>query len=356
MYKPDVDICSVSKTFDESKVIDNVSLQVEPGEFLTLLGPSGCGKTTLLRLIAGFETPTSGRIFLRGEEVTYVPPYKRNVHTVFQQYALFPHLTVARNVAFGLERRKLSSSEIAFRVRAALELVRLSGFEDRYPAQLSGGQQQRVAIARAIVLEPKVLLLDEPLSALDLKLRREMQIELKNLQRRLGISFIYVTHDQQEALAMSDRIAVMRAGKIVQIGPSAEVYDKPRTPFVADFIGEANILTAKIVDSCNKRLTLEVHGRKMEITTDIHPTEATVKIAIRPEKISLSTQNGCTAIPGLIEERLYLGDSTQWRIRLDEGHIVTVVEQGQTNHRCNKGDRVYLSWNAEATVLLEEDA
>lgn len=356
MRKPDVEISSVSKYFDKTKVIDNVTLQVEQGEFLTLLGPSGCGKTTLLRLIAGFEQPNSGRILLDGEDVTATPPYRRNVHTVFQQYALFPHRSVAGNVAFGLERRKIARGELQQRVRAALDLVRLTGLDDRYPSQLSGGQQQRVAIARAIVLEPRVLLLDEPLSALDQKLRKEMQVELKKLQRRLGISFVYVTHDQQEALAMSDRIAVMRAGRIEQLGRGEEVYERPRTPFVADFIGEANILSASVRSRTDTLLELEVCGRRLEVAGRSREIGAQVRIAIRPEKIRLSTTDTTHSIPGVVTERIYLGDSTNWRVELLDGSTVAVQEQNLGNGSCNRGDRVYLSWDEQCAVLLEEEA
>ncbi len=355
MRRPDVEISNVSKYFDKTKVIDDVTFQVEHGEFLTLLGPSGCGKTTLLRLIAGFEQPNSGRILLDGEDVTTIPPYRRNVHTVFQQYALFPHRSVAGNVAFGLERRKIARSELQERVRAALDLVKLTGLDDRYPSQLSGGQQQRVAIARAIVLEPRVLLLDEPLSALDQKLRKEMQVELKKLQRRLGISFVYVTHDQQEALAMSDRIAVMRAGRIEQLGRGEEVYERPRTPFVADFMGEANILSANVCSRTSTRLELEVCGRRLEVTGRNREVGAQVRIAIRPEKIRLSTTDTTHSIPGTITERIYLGNSTHWRIELLNGSTVAVQEQNLGNGSCSRGDRVYLSWDERCAVLLEEE-
>lgn len=352
----DVEISSVSKYFDKTKVIDDVTLQVEQGEFLTLLGPSGCGKTTLLRLIAGFEQPNSGRILLGGEDVTTVPPYRRNVHTVFQQYALFPHLNVAGNVAFGLKRRGVAQSLLQERVCAALELVRLRGLEDRYPAQLSGGQQQRVAIARAIVLEPRVLLLDEPLSALDQKLRKEMQVELKNLQRRLGISFIYVTHDQQEALAMSDRIAVMRAGRIEQLGRGEEVYERPRTPFVADFIGEANILSGSVCSFTDTHLEVEVCGRRLEVAGRGRAVGSQVRVAIRPEKIRLSNTDSAHSIAGTITERIYLGDSTHWRIELLDGSRLAVQEQNLGNGLYSRGDIVYLSWDKHWAVLLEEDA
>lgn len=351
----DVEISSVSKYFNKLRVIDDVTLQVEQGEFLTLLGPSGCGKTTLLRLIAGFEQPNSGRILLGGEDVTTTPPYRRNVHTVFQQYALFPHLNVAGNVAFGLKRRGVNHNQLQERVKAVLDLVRLTGLEDRYPAQLSGGQQQRVAIARAIVLEPRVLLLDEPLSALDQKLRREMQVELKSLQRRLGISFVYVTHDQQEALTMSDRIAVMRAGRIEQLGRGEEVYERPRTPFVADFIGEANILNANVCALTGTHLEVEICGRRLEVAGRGREVGAQVKIAIRPEKIRISNTDSTHSLAGIVTERIYLGDSTHWRVELLNGSTVVVQEQNLGNGSFSRGESIYLSWDKQCAVLLEED-
>src|SRR5215813_2050407 len=242
----EVELSSVSKQFGGVTVVDSVSLGVRRGEFLTLLGPSGCGKTTLLRMIAGFERPDSGSVRLGERDVTDVPPFRRDVTTVFQQYALFPHLDVFRNVAFGLQRRRVRREEIATRVKNALEMVKLNGLERRMPSALSGGQQQRVALARALVLEPRILLLDEPLAALDLKLRKQMQIELKALQQRVGISFIYVTHDQEEALTMSDRVAVMNSGRIEQTGSAAEIYERPQNEFVAGFIGVSNILTGTV--------------------------------------------------------------------------------------------------------------
>ncbi len=238
----EVEIQNVTRRFGSVTAVESVSLEVGRGEFLTLLGPSGCGKTTLLRMIAGFETPDEGRVLLGGADVTDLPPFKRDVTTVFQQYALFPHLNLFDNVAFGLERRRTPRDEIKRRVADALSMVRLAGLDSRSIGELSGGQQQRVALARSLVLEPRVLLLDEPLAALDLKLRKQMQVELKSLQRRLGISFIYVTHDQEEALTMSDRIVVMNAGRVEQVGSAEEVYERPATEFVAGFIGISNII------------------------------------------------------------------------------------------------------------------
>ncbi|MEW6731403.1 MAG: ABC transporter ATP-binding protein [Acidobacteriota bacterium] len=354
----DVEISRVTKVFGKAKAVDDVSLQIARGKFLTLLGPSGCGKTTLLRMIAGFETPTEGKILLDGQDVTNIPPYKRNVHTVFQQYALFPHRTVSGNIAFGLERRGLAKAEIKKKIAEAIELVQLQGLEDRYPNQLSGGQQQRVAIARAVILEPRVLLLDEPLGALDLKLRKEMQIELKKLQRRLGISFIFVTHDQEEALTMSDRIAVMRQGHIEQIGSAQEIYEHPRTEFVADFIGVSNIISVEVVSTESGRTRLRIGDTELSLTTtQTLPANGQIKIAVRPEKIRLSQTAQGLALAGIIEERVYLGDSTHWRIRLKDGSLITVFEQ---NHSINNltshytiGQSIYLNWDEQNSILFD---
>jgi len=248
-----VELRNVTKRFGDFTAVDRIDLTIKAGEFLTLLGPSGCGKTTVLRMLSGFETPSEGSVWLAGANVTHLPPYRRDVNQVFQSYALFPHLTVQDNISFGLRMRKLSKAEIAERVRNVIELVSLSGMEKRKPSQLSGGQRQRVALARAIVCQPKVLLLDEPLSALDAKLRHAMQMELKRLQKKLGITFVFVTHDQEEALTMSDRIAVVNKGRIEQVGDCANIYHAPRTSFVANFIGQANIIAAKVAATVTTR-------------------------------------------------------------------------------------------------------
>jgi spermidine/putrescine transport system ATP-binding protein len=255
-----VELREVSKRFGEVEAVHQVSLQIREGEFFSLLGPSGCGKTTTLRMIAGFERPDAGEILIRGQRMNEVPPFHRPVNTVFQHYALFPHMTVFENVAFGLEMKRLPREEIRRRVAEALRLVRLTGLENRYPRQLSGGQQQRVALARALVNRPAVLLLDEPLGALDLKLRKEMQLELKNLQHQVGITFIYVTHDQEEAMTMSDRIAVMNQGRVLQVGTPVEIYERPATRFVADFIGETNFLEGRLVAFEEGYARVEVEG------------------------------------------------------------------------------------------------
>jgi putative spermidine/putrescine transport system ATP-binding protein len=316
-----VSIRNLVKRFDGVAAVDGVSLDVAEGEFVTLLGPSGCGKTTLLRVIAGFERPDSGIVRLNGEDVTGVPPHRRDVHTVFQNYALFPHLSVAGNVAFGLKRRGLARDEVTRRVTDALELVRLPGLGDRAPAQLSGGQQQRVAIARAVVLEPRVLLLDEPFGALDRKLREEMQTDLKELQRRLGISFVFVTHDQDEALAMSDRVVVMNEGRIEQQGPPREIYERPRTRFVAGFVGVTNVVGG---------------------------------VAVRPEKIRFVDALESGATGATVEDARYLGDVTHWRVRLDDGTpwIVYARNDGEAAELA-PGLRVGLAWDPEHAIHLE---
>ena len=318
----------VTKRFGETAAVDGVSLDVAPGEFVTLLGPSGCGKTTLLRLVAGFEQPDEGEILIAGRDVTADPPHRRQVHTVFQQYALFPHLSVARNVAFGLERKRLSRNEVSRRVGEALELVRLSGLEDRLPSQLSGGQQQRVAIARAVVLEPKALLLDEPLGALDRKLREGMQSELGELQRRLGIAFVFVTHDQEEALSMSDRVVVMNAGRIEQEGAPREIYERPRTRFVAEFVGVTNLLERDA-------------GGGLET------------IAVRPEKVRFTPPEEGGALEGTIEEARYLGDVTHWRVRVGERLWTVFTQNDGAGATPEVGGRVGLRWEPDHAVPLE---
>jgi putative spermidine/putrescine transport system ATP-binding protein len=315
----------VTKTFDGKVVaVDQVTLDIAAGEFFSLLGPSGCGKTTSLRMIAGFEMPDSGRVHVGGQDITDVPVHKRDMGMVFQSYALFPHRTVAENVAFGLRMRRIGRAEIERRVKAALGQVALTGLEDRKPSQLSGGQQQRVALARALVIEPPVLLCDEPLGALDRKLRQQMQFELKELQKRLGVTLVFVTHDQEEALAMSDRIAVMSRGRIEQVGSPAEIYERPRTRFVADFIGEINIF--------------EESGRAW---------------ALRPEKIRFVPPAGAR-ITGVVKTANFLGGSTLYRIDGGDGRAVLAREThgGERSPR-GAGDAVGLAWNDTDTVLLD---
>ncbi|MEK7234200.1 MAG: polyamine ABC transporter ATP-binding protein [Elusimicrobiota bacterium] len=315
-----LEVGPLNKAFGTSTVLRDVRLSVRTGEFMTLLGPSGCGKTTTLRIIAGFETPDGGRVRLNGVDVTDTPPYERDVHTVFQHYALFPHLNVSDNIAFGMRMDKVSEGEIRKRVPEALAMVKLKGFESRPIQSLSGGQMQRVALARAIAGRPAVLLLDEPLGALDLKLRKEMQLELKGLQRRLGIAFIYVTHDQEEAMTMSDRIAVFNHGRIEQVGTPGEIYETPKTSFVADFIGGANIFSAKVLDGARGRAHLLLEGEH-EFDVPLDPNEtlpevgARVKVAIRPERVKVYYKDelpfGLIRFDAVLKDTVFLGDACQ---------------------------------------------
>src|SRR4051812_5371187 len=313
-----VELRHVTKRFADFTAVDDVSLSIRAGEFITLLGPSGCGKTTILRMISGLETPTSGEVLLDGVDVTNLPSYRRDVNQVFQNYALFPHLRVADNIAFGLKMKKLPREQIASRVAEAIEMVELAGMERRLPSELSGGQKQRVALARAIVNRPKVLLLDEPLAALDAKLRRAMQIELKRLQHRLGITFVFVTHDQEEALVLSDRIAVMNAGKIEQLGAVTEIYHRPQTHFVASFIGEANVLAARVIarDGLNVRVRI---ADAIELTlVDRNITSDEVLLSIRPEKVRVQRTRpaGDNVFAARIEEEIFRGAMDQLSLRI----------------------------------------
>ena len=351
----EVQLQHVTKRFGEVTAVDEVSLSVLQGEFLTLLGPSGCGKTTLLRMIAGFETPDSGRVILAGRDVTDVSPNERNVTTVFQHYALFPHMTVSGNVAFGLERRRVARDVIKRRVAAALEMVRLGGMETRLPGELSGGQQQRVALARALILEPRVLLLDEPLAALDLKLRKQMQLELKSLQRRLGISFVYVTHDQEEALTMSDRIVVMNAGRIEQTGRAEEIYERPLTEFVAGFIGVSNVIEGVIESVTGAYATVRIGNATIKVAGDGLKKAEGVRLLIRPEKIDIAIEASEQTLSGEIELAVYLGESTQLRVSLGDGQALTVLEQNRAAFQSAEariGLRVFLQWEPECAVIL----
>jgi spermidine/putrescine transport system ATP-binding protein len=331
-----VELVSLTKRFTEVAV-DSIDLQVASGEFFSLLGPSGCGKTTTLRLIGGFEQPTSGRILLDGVDVSVMPAHKRNVNTVFQSYALFPFLTVFDNVSFGLRNKGLTKDELRNRVYSALDLVKLRAFEKRRPGQLSGGQQQRVALARALVLQPSVLLLDEPLGALDAKLRRSLKVELKALQEQVGITFLYVTHDQEEALTMSDRLAVMRDGKIVQIGPPTEVYEQPADTYVADFLGVSNLMPVDVVSrgpgsSCEVRLgeaVLSVDHGGLDAPDQAHAV-------IRPERVRIEDYGsvGPNRVPAMVERLVYLGSATQVFLRLGAGCDIQVLLQndGSSDH------------------------
>jgi spermidine/putrescine transport system ATP-binding protein len=348
---------NVTKRFGEHVAVDDVSLAIEQGEFFSLLGPSGCGKTTTLRMLAGFEAPSAGRIMLEGEPVEKVPPYERDVNMVFQSYALFEHLNVADNVAFGLKRRKVEKPEVKRRVAEALELVNLAERSDARTNELSGGQKQRVALARALVNRPKVLLLDEPLGALDLKLRRQMQVELKQIQREVGITFVYVTHDQEEALSMSDRIAVMNAGRVAQIGPPEDVYEHPSEEFVAGFIGISNLL-AGVVDDDDGMVRL-ANGLKVPAPIpDGCSRGDAVNLSVRPEKIAIEEEvtDGMVTLQGTIEARVYLGTTTQITVALGDGARLVALEQAW--HRARADDRwepgmtVKLGWLPENCLVL----
>jgi spermidine/putrescine transport system ATP-binding protein len=329
----EIQLEELTKSFEGVVAVDGIDLHMPPGEFFTMLGPSGCGKTTTLRMIAGFERPTSGRIVLDGTDVARVPPHKRNVNTVFQSYALFPHLDVAGNVAFGLKYQKLGKDEQAKRVGEALELVNLSGFARRKPGQLSGGQQQRVALARALVLRPRVLLLDEPLGALDARLRKNLQVELKALQAELGITFVFVTHDQEEALTMSDRIAVMSDGIVEQAGAPREVYEEPRTVFVADFLGVSNLLAADAVGLDGDACSVRVGDRTFRAQQGATDSRGEVKVMIRPERVEIEPHaaGGDNRLPGVVERSVFLGGSHEVHVRVLGGDLVkaTIANDGK---------------------------
>ncbi len=346
-----VELRDVVKRFGAVTAVNHISLKIKDGEFFSLLGPSGCGKTTTLRMIAGFELPTSGDIMIGSEIQGYLPAYKRPVNTVFQNYALFPHLSVAQNVAFGLEMQKVNKSDIKRRVQEALDLVHLGDMGYRKPKQLSGGQQQRIALARALVNHPKVLLLDEPLGALDLKLRKAMQVELKALQVRVGITFVYVTHDQEEALTMSDRIGVMDQGKLLQVGSAQEVYETPSTRFVSDFIGDTNYLDGHIVQ-------IEKDWVELFVEPDFHIRSTfsqeisrgrQASVAIRPEKlfINLEPQPDFNQVEGTVQEIIYTGSATTYLVALPNGAILTARQQNSAaipHTQAHPGEKVTLSW------------
>jgi spermidine/putrescine transport system ATP-binding protein len=364
-----VQLVKVSKSFGEVKAVDNLSIEIQRGEFFSLLGPSGCGKTTTLRLLAGFEEPDEdgGEVRLLGETVNKKRPYERRVAMVFQNYALFPHLTVARNVSFGLEQRKTPKAEIEGRVRRALEMVRLKPdvFSSRLPSQLSGGQRQRVALARALVLEPAILLLDEPLGAIDLKLRKEMQLELKALNKQLGTTFVYVTHDQEEALTMSDRIAVMDNARVAQLGTPAEIYENPRTEFVAKFIGESNFFTGEVDERSQEGWIIRQTGGEC-FRVPNHPglkPGAKVRIAVRPEWMDVSrpeqVPTGENALKGVIREIIYLGETMHVIVTLPETGDVTVAvrNEGQLIKPLGwkRGDPAAVAWLPEDCQVLEDE-
>jgi spermidine/putrescine transport system ATP-binding protein len=380
----DVELLGISKAFGITRAVRDLTLKVEQGIFFSLLGPSGCGKTTTLRLIAGFDQPTTGRVLIRGVDMAGLPAYRRDVNTVFQSYALFPHMSVADNIAYGLRQRHISRAEIRRRVGEALEMVRLVGGEARRPNELSGGQQQRVALARALVNRPTVLLLDEPLSALDLKLRKEMQAELKALQHTVGITFIYVTHDQEEAITLSNRIAVMNAGRLEQEGTPEEVYEHPQTRFVADFIGLTNFISATVRTTGGSGRGVVVSTPIGEIIcSGIQPAVTDgeyVTVTLRPEKVLVlppdaPLQQSWNSVPGIVMQAIFLGAQNEYRVRVGdaaEGQEITVRQQnrgpltgaGESEsydtgldrdwHVFGPGQRVLLTWRHEASLILRE--
>jgi spermidine/putrescine transport system ATP-binding protein len=360
----DVYLDRVTKRFHDVVAVDDLSLQIGRGEFFSLLGPSGCGKTTTLRMIGGFEEPTVGTVYLRGRDVTDLPPYRRNVNTVFQSYALFPHLSVFDNVAFGLRRRKVGRDDVERRVRDSLCLVGLSHLEARKPSQLSGGQQQRVALARALVNEPQVLLLDEPLGALDLKLRKQMQLELKRIQNEVGITFVYVTHDQEEAMTMSDRIAVMEDGRIKQIGEPEDVYERPRTEYVAGFLGASNLLNGRVETRTGAAGTVVIEGGSViRVPIELlNGNGATVRVGVRPEKIRLEKDEGpapadWNEVKGLLRMASFVGVSHQYTVEGPGGKELTVYAQNDgAENAPHPGERVRLLWRPEHTFVVAPEA
>ena len=347
-------IDGVTKMFGAFCAVDDVSFTIREGEFFTMLGPSGCGKTTTLRMIAGFEEPTGGRILLQGRDVTYVPPSRRNVNMVFQAYALFPHMTVWDNIAFGLQIKKVNRDETRARVEEAIRTVRLEGFEKRKPGQLSGGQQQRVALARALVNRPAALLLDEPLGALDLKLRKELQLELKHLQTQTQTTFVYVTHDQEEALTMSDRIAVMRDGVVEQIAEPRELYERPATPFVAGFIGVSNLIHVRADRREGGAVVMDLGGGERIVAND-STGAAELEVTVRPEKIKLAAEGSAgtgSSVSGNVTEVVYLGSMTQLMVELRTGEQLVVHRLNDEGTDPVVGERVVLHWAADHSYVI----
>jgi spermidine/putrescine ABC transporter ATP-binding subunit len=344
----DVYLGGVSKSYGSVPAVRDLTLAIPRGVFFSLLGPSGCGKTTTLRLIAGFEQPSAGAVFIRGADVTAVPPYRRDFAMVFQNFALFPHLSVAENVAFGLRMRRIAGSERAGRVKEALDLVKLAGYGERYPKQLSGGQQQRVALARAIIVRPAVLLLDEPLGALDKSLREDMQVELRQLQRKLGITTVFVTHDQEEALTLSDQVAVMRDGVIEQLGPPRALYERPTTEFVAGFLGASNFFDATVVE----RGVVEIAGQRAAVEGD-HPIGALLRLAIRPEKIALNRVPAGEGLRARIREIVYRGANTHLYLESAAGPVIAYLQNaGSEATPWQVDDIVTCGWAPTSAVVL----
>jgi spermidine/putrescine transport system ATP-binding protein len=362
----EVRLVDVTKRFGDFTAVDAINLEVQDGEFFSLLGPSGCGKTTTLRMIGGFEEPTTGLIELSGQDVTWLPPYKRNVNTVFQNYALFPHLSIAENIAFGLRRRNVKGDEVKRRVAEALELVQLTGYENRKPGQISGGQAQRVALARALINRPSVLLLDEPLGALDLKLRKQMQVELKRIQQEVGITFIYVTHDQEEAMTMSDRIAVMNKGHYEQLGGPESLYERPQTTFVAGFLGVSNLIPVTTDGTADDYAVLRLPdgtpARAPRALLD--GLTGAVALGVRPEKIRLKEPDDEVSgqfnrMEGVIRHASYIGVSTQYIVQLADGRRITVFEQNV--ERATKaelwapGEKVAMVWQPDHSFVVPDE-
>ncbi|NET35590.1 MAG: ABC transporter ATP-binding protein [Cyanothece sp. SIO1E1] len=356
----DVELRHVFKVFNGETAVRGLDLNIRQGEFFSILGPSGCGKTTTLRLIAGFETPTAGEVLIQGQSMTHVPSYQRPVNTVFQSYALFSHMTVKDNIAFGLRIKRLGKAQIQERVKSAIQLVKMEAFANRFPAQLSGGQQQRVALARALVNQPTVVLLDEPLGALDLKLRKEMQVELSNLHQQLGITFVLVTHDQEEALSLSDRIGVMNNGKLEQIGTPSQIYEYPQTPFVADFIGDTNLLQGSVQPADDSVLKfLSATGLEILVKSSNSPDALggnhQAVVSIRPEKIKLSLtapEVSCNCFEGRLQQVMYLGTHVHYRVQLLSGDHLIVLQPNNPEQLPASHERVYIYWNPTDCLVL----
>ncbi len=363
----DVELKQVYKVYNGETAVSGVNFSIRKGEFFSILGPSGCGKTTTLRLIAGFEMPSAGEIVIKNVTMNEIPPYRRPVNTVFQSYALFNHLTVEENIAFGLNIKKMPKLEVKQRVQQALMNVQMESYAKRFPSQLSGGQQQRVALARALVNQPTVVLLDEPLGALDLKLRKEMQVELSKLHQELGLTFVMVTHDQEEALSLSDRIAVMQGGKIEQIGTPNEIYEYPRTPFVADFIGDTNLFEGhieendenyyKIKTTKSLNLTVKAHQKTESHQSSLLSLSTSVVVSVRPEKIKLSLeqpldQDNC--FQGRLGHIMFLGTHTSYVVELKSGDLVTVMQPNTITKITSTNSSVWLSWSASDCIAIEQ--
>ena len=364
--EPDIHLAEVSKAFGDTVAVDRLTLSIERGAFYALLGPSGCGKTTTLRMIGGFEAPTAGRVHLGGVDVTDRPPYRRDVNTVFQSYALFPHLSVERNVGFGLQERKVPKAEIARRVGEALELVQLHGLGARRPGQLSGGQQQRVALARALVNRPRALLLDEPLGALDLRLRKQLQVELKRIQREVGITFVHVTHDQEEAMSMADRIAVMHEGRVEQAGSAEELYERPRSAFVANFLGISNLVDGSVRSRASDLAVVETHdAARLHVPAERIAPDAgeSVRVGVRPEKVTLAPAGaeapaGANVLRGTVVAGSFLGVSIQYVVRAPGGEELTVITQNADGAGAGgfpPGQDVQLTWDPAHTFVVAKE-